>query len=45
MAALGKASDDVKKKIKRETYAAVNQRYPEGNILLDSGTLIISSEK
>jgi len=45
VAALGKASDDVKEKIKIETYAALSQKYPNGNIIIDSSALIIYGEK
>ena len=45
VAALGKASDDVKEKIKIETYAALSQKYPDGNIIIDSSALIIYGEK
>ena len=45
VAALGKASDDVKEKIKIETYAAISQKYPDGNIIIDSSALVIYGEK
>ncbi len=45
VAALGKASDDVKEKIKIETYAALSQKYPDGNIIIDSSALVIYGEK
>lgn len=45
VAALGKASDDVKEKIKIETYAALSQKYPDGNINIDSSALVIYGEK
>lgn len=45
VAALGKASDDVKEKIKIETYAALSQKYPNGNIIIDSSALLIYGEK
>ena len=45
VAALGKASDDIKEKIKIETYAAISQKYPDGNIIIDSSALVIYGEK
>ena len=45
VAALGKANDDVKEKIKIETYAAISQKYPDGNIIIDSSALVIYGEK
>jgi SAM-dependent methyltransferase len=45
VAALSKANDEVKEKIKRETYAVVNQKYPNGNIMIDSSALVIYGEK
>lgn len=45
VAALGKASDEMREKIKAETYAIVNQKYPDGNIVIDSSALIINGEK
>lgn len=45
VAALNKANDEMIGKIKTETYAAVNQRYPDGNIMIDSSALVIYGEK
>ena len=45
VAALSKASDDMKEKIKIETYAALSQKYPDGNIIIDSSALVIHGEK
>ena len=45
VAALSKASDDIKEKIKIETYAALSQKYPDGNIIIDSSALVIYGEK
>ena len=45
VAALSKASDDMKEKIKIETYAALSQKYPDGNIIIDSSALVIYGEK
>jgi ubiquinone/menaquinone biosynthesis C-methylase UbiE len=43
--ALSKATDEVKEKIKIETYAAVNKKYPDGNISIDSNALVICGKK
>jgi len=45
VAALSKADDAMKAKIKGEVYQAVNQKYPDGNILIDSSALVIYGEK
>lgn len=45
VAALNAASDEMKEKIKTETYAVVNQKYPDGNIIIDSSALVIYGEK
>ena len=45
VAALSKASDDMKEKIKIETCAVLSQKYPDGNIIIDSSALVIYGEK
>lgn len=45
VAALSKADDKMKEKIKREVYQAVNEKYPDGNIVLDSSALVMYGEK
>jgi ubiquinone/menaquinone biosynthesis C-methylase UbiE len=45
VAALGQASDALKEKIKKEVYQVVNQKYPEGNVFIDSSALVIYGEK
>jgi SAM-dependent methyltransferase len=45
VAALSKADDAMKEKIKREVYEAVNQKYPEGGVVIDSSALVIYGEK
>jgi len=45
VAALSKADDAVKGKIRNEAYQAVNQRYPGGNIRIDSSALVVYGEK
>lgn len=45
VAALSQADDAMKEKIKREVYQAVNQKFPDGNIIIDSSALVIYGEK
>lgn len=45
VAALSKADDTMKEKIKQEVYQLVNQKYPEGNIIIDASALVIYGEK
>ncbi len=45
VAALSKADEAMKEKIKKEVYQAVNQKYPDGNILIDSSAIVIYGEK
>lgn len=45
VASLSKADDAMREKIKREVYQAVNQKYPDGNITIDSSALVIFGEK
>jgi ubiquinone/menaquinone biosynthesis C-methylase UbiE len=43
--ALSKAGDPMKEKIKTEVFRAVNQKYREGYLLMESSALIINAEK
>lgn len=45
VAALSKADDATKEKIKREVYQVVTEKYPDGNIRIDSSALVIYGEK
>ena len=45
VAALSIADDAMKEKIKKEIYQAVNERYPDGNVQIDSNALVIYGEK
>lgn len=45
VAALSKADEAMKEKIKEDVYQAVNQKYPDGNVLIDSSALVIYGEK
>jgi ubiquinone/menaquinone biosynthesis C-methylase UbiE len=43
--ALSNANEATKEKIKQEVYQAVNQKYPDGNVMIDANALVISGEK
>lgn len=45
VAALSKADNALKEKIKNEVYSLVNQKYPEGSVIIDSSALVIYGEK
>lgn len=45
VAALSKADDSLKTKIKGEVYQTVNQKYPDGNVVIDSSAIVIYGEK
>ena len=45
VAALSKADEAMKEKIKKEVYQAVNQKYPDGKVIIDSSALVIYGEK
>lgn len=45
VAALSKADDALKEKIKNEVFALVNQKFPEGEVRIDSSALVIYGEK
>ena len=45
VAALSKADEATKEKVKKEVYEAVNERYPDGNVQIDSSALVIYGEK
>lgn len=45
VATLSKADDAMREKIKREVYQAVNQKYPDGNVMIDASALVIFGEK
>lgn len=44
-AILNKASDEVRKKIKADTIKAINNKFPDGHIEIDSSALVIYGEK
>jgi hypothetical protein len=43
--ALSKTDEGMKNKIKKEVYQALNQKYSDENILMDSSALVIYVEK
>jgi ubiquinone/menaquinone biosynthesis C-methylase UbiE len=45
VAALSKANDATKEKIKSEVYQVITEKYPDGNIRIDSSALVIYGEK
>lgn len=45
VAALSKADDATKNKIKNEVYGVVNERFPNGNVMIPSSALVICGEK
>ncbi len=45
VSALSQADSETKEKIKAEVYQLVNQKYPDGNVLIDASALIISGKK
>ena len=45
VSALSKADDPMKEKIKEEVFQIVNQKYPDGKVLMDSSALVIYGQK
>ena len=45
VAGLSKADEATREKIKREVYQVLNQKYPDGNIVIDSSALVIYGDK
>ena len=45
VSALSKADAAMREKIKGEVYELVNQKYPDGNVVIDSSALVISGVK
>lgn len=45
VAALSQADDAMKEKIKSEVYQALIEKYPDGNVIIDSSALVIYGEK
>jgi len=45
VSALNNADELMREKIKKEVYQSVNQKYPDGNVMIDSSALVIYGEK
>ncbi len=45
VAALSNADDAMKAKIKKEVYQIINEKYSEGNVVIDSGSIVVYGEK
>jgi ubiquinone/menaquinone biosynthesis C-methylase UbiE len=45
VAALSKVDEATKTKIKAEVYDLLRQKYPDGNVVIDSGAIVIYAEK
>ncbi len=45
VAALSNADEATKEKIKREVYQLVNEKFPDGNVAIDSSAIVIYGEK
>ena len=45
VAALSNADEPMKEKIKEEVFQIVNQKYPDGNVLMDASALVIYGQK
>ncbi|MBN8860198.1 MAG: methyltransferase domain-containing protein [Sphingobacteriales bacterium] len=45
VAVLGKADEPVKQKIKEETFELLREKYPDGNVSIESSALVIYGEK
>jgi len=45
VAALSSADDELREKIKTEVYNVVNEKYPDGNVIMDSSAIVIYGEK
>ena len=45
VAALSKADNAMKERIKKDVYKTINEKYPDGNVMLDGSALLIYGEK
>ena len=45
VSAMSQANDSIKNKIKDEVFDLVNQKYPEGNVAIDSSAYVVYGEK
>lgn len=45
VAAMSKADEATRQKIKKEVFEAINQRFPDGKVFIDAAAIIIAGEK
>ena len=45
VAALSKADDALREKIKKEVFELINQKFPDGKVAIDTSAIVISAEK
>lgn len=45
VAAMSKADEATRQKIKKEVYEAVNQKFPDGKVFIDAAAVVIAGEK
>lgn len=45
VAAMSKADEATRQKIKKEVYEAINQRFPEGKVMIDAAAIVIAGIK
>jgi ubiquinone/menaquinone biosynthesis C-methylase UbiE len=45
VAVFSTTDDDTKEKIKREVYNVVSEKYPDGNVIIDSSSIVVYGEK
>jgi hypothetical protein len=45
VAALSSTDDAMREKIKKEVYQVVDEKYPDGNVIIDSSAIVIYGEK
>ena len=45
VAALSKADEDMKQKIKTEVFRKINEKFPDGHVAIDSSAIVIYGEK
>jgi len=45
VAALSKADNAMKERIKKDVYKTINEKYPDGNVILVGSALLIYGEK
>lgn len=45
VAALSKADEATREKVRQEVYGSLKRRYPDGNVVIDAGAIVIYGEK